>query len=199
MGKQNGKNNNAVNVFQYKRNLWKIIFSHGVEGFVVADSKEKIISFYNEKLGPGKISKITPVLFGVIDWIDWGEEMDKREKIAILLDENALIIESINDITSILKEVANIKENCIQIEIRLNGTLEKLSNLANINRDKILALHTEIDKLQREIEETDREVFGPKFLSGFGKKEKPEIDLFKVVEDEKNNDKNAGWKQENCW
>lgn len=111
--------------------------------------------------------------------------MDKREKIAILLDENALIIESINDITSILKEVANIKENCIQIEIRLNGTLEKLSNLANINRDKILALHTEIDKLQREIEETGREVFGPKFLSGFGKKEKPEIDLFKVVEDEK--------------
>lgn len=196
MGKQNGKNNNAVNVFQYKRNLWKIIFSHGVEGFVVADSKEKIISFYNEKLGPGKISKITPVLFGVIDW---GEEMDKREKIAILLDENALIIESINDITSILKEVANIKENCIQIEIRLNGTLEKLSNLANINRDKILALHTEIDKLQREIEETCREVFGPKFLSGFGKKEKPEIDLFKVVEDEKNNGKNAGWKQENCW
>ena len=72
--------------------------------------------------------------------------MDKREKIAILLDENALIIESINDITSILKEVANIKENCIQIEIRLNGTLEKLSNLANINRDKTLALHTEIDK-----------------------------------------------------
>lgn len=67
MGKQNGKNNNAVNVFQYKRNLWKIIFSHGVEGFIVADSKEKIISFYNEKLGPGKISKITPVLFGVID------------------------------------------------------------------------------------------------------------------------------------
>lgn len=118
--------------------------------------------------------------------------MDKREKIAILLDENALIIESINDITSILKEVANIKENCIQIEIRLNGTLEKLSNLANINRDKILALHTEIDKLQREIEETCREVFGPKFLSGFGKKEKPEIDLFKVVEDEKNNGKNAG-------
>jgi hypothetical protein len=31
--------------------------------------------------------------------------MDKREKIAILLDENALIIESINDITSILKEL----------------------------------------------------------------------------------------------
>lgn len=118
--------------------------------------------------------------------------MDKREKIAILLDENALIIESINDITSILKEVANIKENCIQIEIRLNGTLEKLSNLANINRDKILALHTEIDKLQKEIEETGREVFGPKFLSGFGKKEKPEIDLFKVAEDEKNNGKNAG-------